>query len=60
MSLKYEPSSEPIHRFEGEMGSSKTKLMKDWDNAFRWTCCGAKVPAGVWGNSPARCLTTLD
>lgn len=44
-----EESDELKAKFEGEMGGSKKKLLKHFDTAFRWTCCGLSVGEGMHG-----------
>ena len=36
-------------KFEGEMKGNKKKLIKAFDSAFRWTCCGLSMAVGLHG-----------
>lgn len=42
-------SEELKAQYEGEMNFSKKKLIKKWENAFRWTCCGMSGSEGIHG-----------
>lgn len=57
-----EETAELREKFEVEMNGSKKKLLKYYDSAFRWTCCGQSVSEGVGGcdhhgdlNNPMPC-----
>ncbi|KAG1674133.1 hypothetical protein FOA52_015764 [Chlamydomonas sp. UWO 241] len=41
-------SEELKAQFEGELDGSKKKLLKHFDSAFRWTCCGLNA-GSIWG-----------
>lgn len=57
-----EESAQLKAKYEGEMQCSNKKLLKYFDSAFRWTCCGMCVSEGVHGcdhhgdlNNPRPC-----
>jgi len=44
-----EESADLKAKFEGAMKSNPKKLLKHFDEAYRWTCCGMSVGEGVYG-----------